>query len=72
MLLETCCFSVFKEEILGKKWQGEEKRRVTASMRKAMNIFGFIQVEMIAKSKLPRTILVAWTSAHLLTLMIRW
>lgn len=40
MLLETCCFSVLKEEILGKKWQGKEKRHVTASMRKAMNIFG--------------------------------
>lgn len=40
MLLEMCCFSVFKEENLGKKWQGEEKRHVTPSMRKAMNIFG--------------------------------
>ena len=40
MLLEMCCFSVFKKEILGKKCQGEEKRRVTASMRKALNIFG--------------------------------
>lgn len=35
-----CCFSVFKEENLGKKWQGEEKRHVTPSMSKAMNIFG--------------------------------
>lgn len=59
-----------KEEILGKSGRIERKGLWLQAWGKQRTWFKFLQVEMIAKTKLHRTILDTLDSAHLVILMM--